>query len=45
MLIKQILDADIANCYEALENDERLVFKASSKAEKAVDYILNIERT
>lgn len=24
MLIKQILDADIANCYEALENDEQL---------------------
>lgn len=36
--------AYIKSWLEALENDERLVFKASSKAEKAVDYILNIER-
>ncbi len=34
--------AYIKSWLEALENDERLVFKASSKAEKAVDYILNI---
>lgn len=24
MLIKQIMDADIANCYEVMENDEQL---------------------
>lgn len=24
MLIKQILDSDIANCYDTLEKDERL---------------------
>ena len=36
--------AYIKSWLEALENDERLVLKASGKAEKAVDYILNMER-
>ena len=36
--------AYIQGWLEVLKNDNRLIVMASSKAQKAVDYILNIER-